>query len=217
MADITTSNSLYNGMPYKWAYTAYLPEDEQAANVDCFAAQLYASDWAGSYVTKYPANGWTLNAIAGWLGNVEAECGMNPGLYEGRKIGDSNGFGLVQWTPGTKLRNWLAEEGLTPDYDPRNQIWRMAWEMQNGEQWYGVSGYGNMTFYEFSQSTKDPGYLAEAFYFSYERSAAGQAGTRPDKAEKWYKYLLENPPQSGKVKSRSNLIYYMKRRKHVWP
>ena len=54
-------------------------------------------------VYKYfSGRGWSLNAIAGILGNMQSESYVNPGVWQSLNEGNySGGFGLVQWTPAT--------------------------------------------------------------------------------------------------------------------
>lgn len=56
------------------------------------------------YIADYlTGNGWTQNAVAGILGNMEQESTMNPGLWQDLKYENmSGGYGLVQWTPATE-------------------------------------------------------------------------------------------------------------------
>ena len=44
----------------------------------------------------FKAQGWTLNAVAAMLGNMQSESTINPGIWEGLDpfVG---GYGLVQW------------------------------------------------------------------------------------------------------------------------
>ena len=44
--------------------------------------------------------GWTDNAIAAMLGNMQSESTINPGIWEGLDP-YAGGYGLVQWTPYT--------------------------------------------------------------------------------------------------------------------
>ena len=47
----------------------------------------------------FAGRGWTRNAIAGILGNMQTESNINPGLWQSLKEHNySGGFGLVQWT-----------------------------------------------------------------------------------------------------------------------
>ena len=50
----------------------------------------------------FKSRGWTVNAICGLLGNMHWESdGLQPDINE---MG-GGGYGLVQWTPGTKLKS----------------------------------------------------------------------------------------------------------------
>ena len=55
----------------------------------------------------FKAQGWTLNAVAAMLGNMQSESTINPGIWEGLDpfVG---GYGLVQWTPYTKYSDWAG-------------------------------------------------------------------------------------------------------------
>ena len=60
--------------------------------------------------TYFSGKGWTINAISAIVGNMFAESGINPGRWENDDVGNlSGGFGLVQWTPATRIRNWIDE------------------------------------------------------------------------------------------------------------
>ena len=82
-------------------------------------AYLSLSEQQGNaaYIVNYFRNrGWTDNAIAGLLGNMESESTINPGLWESLDYGNtSRGFGLTQWTPATKLFSWMDANGYAHD------------------------------------------------------------------------------------------------------
>ena len=55
---------------------------------------------AGSTVTGR----WTSYAVCAMLGNMWTESHVNPGIWQNLDAGNTDlGFGLVQWTPATKL------------------------------------------------------------------------------------------------------------------
>lgn len=138
-------------------------------------------------------NGWTLEAIAGLLGNLQTESNMNPGIWENLDEGNtSGGFGLVQWTPATKLIEWASSQGL--NYKSMDtQLQRILYEMENGVQYYPTANYPE-TFKEFSQSTKTPEYLAGAFLYNYERPAEPNPTLRGQQARYWYNILSSIDP-----------------------
>ena len=143
-------------------------------------------------------NGWTMNAIAAIVGNMQVESGINPGRWENDDIGNlSAGFGLVQWTPATKLRDWIDSEYGSEDYTNGDyQLERIIYELNNGLQYSPSKGF-NETFSEWTISNKNPGYLAAAFLCNYERAANtgwGAQISRARIAEKWYQtFTGENP------------------------
>ena len=92
------------------------------------------------YICQYfSAKGWTLNAIAALLGNMQHESGLSPSIWEGTTKGSTinadgthslnysalkayydnrvkqgmkgryPGYGLVQWTSYTKLYDWCQD------------------------------------------------------------------------------------------------------------
>lgn len=137
--------------------------------------------------------GWTLEAISAILGNMQTESNMNPGIWENLDKGNtSGGYGLVQWTPATKLIEWASENGL--DYtDIDTQLSRIIWEMENDVQYYPTDSYPE-TFAEFSVSEKTPEYLAGAFLYNYERPASPNAQKRGEQARYWYNILSDIDP-----------------------
>lgn len=146
------------------------------------------------YIYSYlSTKGWTINAIAGLLGNLQVESKMSPAAWESTIEGSiinadgtyslnmtainnfySNkgrypGFGLTQWTPYTNFTDWCSSKSL--DYwDIDSQLQRIDWEVDNGDQWIARPSKGyDITFSEFIASRRSSDWLAEAFAFCYER------------------------------------------------
>jgi len=138
----------------------------------------------------FQGKGWTLEAVSGMLGNIHYESGINPGQWQtGHIIEDpaypnDTGFGLVQWTPWQNYAEW-ANYNIHGNYN--KQLDRIQYELENGIQWIAKPQYGNMSFYDFTQSTQTPSYLAEVFEYSYERGT--WADIRSTYANQWYEYL----------------------------
>lgn len=143
------------------------------------------------YIYKYlGSRGWTLNAVAGLLGNLEHESWINPGVTE---IGGT-GFGLVQWTPPSKFTNWCdAQNPPLPHDDVDSQLARIEHERDpsdpskgsctktgscsHNQYFYRTNdSYGDKyaitytpkTLKDFAISTKSPFELACAFLYNYE-------------------------------------------------
>lgn len=158
---------------------------------------------AGCIYSFFYFKGWTLQAIAGFCGNVMQESKFNPALIE---VGGT-GHGLVQWTPPTDLYNVLdVLYGSHDDWQDGNKqcnVIYAEYEESTGmahrgiePQWY-PSSYSSMDWKTWASSIQDPGELALIFQANYERPAS----LHPERAEyarKWYDILkFIDPKQPG--------------------
>lgn len=157
----------------------YLTREEMEGNAEVIAS-------------VFLANGWSINAVAAMLGNMESESGINPGIYENLDSSSTtNGFGLVQWTPNTKYKTWADENGYSDYGDLFNQTIRIRYEVENGLQWIETDAYP-ITFKQFTTSVQTPEYLAQAFLYNYERPASLDQPNRSTQARVWYDFIIEN-------------------------
>ncbi len=105
----------------------------------------------------FSGRGWTRNAIAGILGNMQTESNINPGLWQSLKEHNySGGFGLVQWTPATNYTDWATANG----YTITNPTGQLKWIDELSEikgQWIKTSTY-NMSWSGFKKSTETAEY-----------------------------------------------------------
>ena len=133
------------------------------------------------YIWNYlGSRGWSKNAVAGMLGNMQTESSINPGIWENLSENVGPGFGLVQWTPFTKYTEWCAERGLSPStMDAALQ--RIEYELANNLQYYPTDAYP-LTFTQFKVSTQSPEYLANTFLHNYERPADSNQPNRATQA-----------------------------------
>lgn len=143
--------------------------------------------------------GWTLQAVAGLCGNIQQESTFNPNLIE---IGGT-GHGLVQWTPPSNLYDVLdAVYGSHEDWylgDKQCRAIYAEYEQSTGikdwrieGQWYPTTQYP-MSWKEWAESTQDPGWLAMAFEYNYERPL-NHHPERAGYALEWYEYLKSVSP-----------------------
>ena len=131
--------------------------------------------------------GWTLNAVAGMLGNMQRESTLNPGIWQNNDVGNTTGgYGLVQWTPATKYIDWLLPGSDASTMD--NNISRILYELENNLQWISTELYP-MSFKEFTTSTQRPEDLASVFLYNYERAGVSAENERRENALNWYLYL----------------------------
>ena len=187
----------------------YLSEAEMKINARCIW------DYLGT-------RGWSLNAVAAMLGNMETESTINPGIWESLEISMFNGFGLVQWTPATKYLDWAESYDLDPN-DIVSQLKRIEYEVEAGIQWIPTSMYP-LSFAQFKVSEFGAGYLAMAFLYNYERPASLDQPNRATQAVKWYEYLRQfepigpNDPNSPTYQGRKGmkkLLMYAATRRYV--
>lgn len=177
-----------------------------------------------AYIYNYlGSRGWTANAIAGMLGNFEAESTINPGRYQGDEPSGS-GWGLAQWTPHSKYTNWCDENGLVW-YEMDSALLRIIYEFENGVQYDNTpadSNYG-IKSQAFIKSTDSPSWLAGCFLMNYEKPASvlydpdsetyeehlekkeKALAARGKNADEWYEFLTGLPAPSPGGSTRKGL------------
>lgn len=119
-----------------------------------------------------------LNGICAMLGNMVIESNINPNIYEGLIPNNDNGYGLVQWTPATKLIYWCMDKRLNYK-DGNSQLERIKYEVSVNAQWghswyahkYGYPSDPPFTLAEFFVSTLDLDTLVNYFVLYYEQPA----------------------------------------------
>ena len=152
------------------------------------------------------ADGWTRNAVAGMCANMQAESGINPGIWENLSPTTTPdvqvGYGLVQWTPWNKYAYWA---GAGWENNGPREVQRIQYEVANNIQWtrnpyapdIGHPVDPPLTFAQYTHSTSSLSELSDFFVLYYEHpSYSNLLGTyqqRRTNAANWYDYLLELP------------------------
>lgn len=158
-----------------------LTQSEMEDNVDEIYSQLY------SVYT------WSVNAICAVLGNMQYESYLNPAQTEmGYPTGSMRGgYGLVQWTPARKIKQWLQEHNHSI-YSGYWQCYYLANEYSG--EWISTQSYPE-SFSEFAHSGQTVEYLTKCFFYNYERGTWNNQ--RVTMAENWYRYIMgTDPPPS---------------------
>lgn len=149
---------------------------EMQNNAKCIWGYLHAKDW-------------TLEATCAVLGSAQSESTLNPNRWEGDvpfcQPVSSRGFGLVQWTPWTNIRDYLGNAAIK-DYG-NLECQKLDEESRTGYSWID-KGYG-MSFQQFRVSKATPEQLAQIFLINYERPADTNQPIRQTQARYWYDYL----------------------------
>lgn len=135
---------------------------------------------------------------------MQHESYLNPGQWEiGYNYDPNHGFGLGQWTPATKIENYLLSQGISPTQaNMENYQYQLDFLLQDGGQWSnyfvdmntGYSSYYNVTvpiyptLQDFlSDTTATLQEKTTAWMVYWERPDAGTAAlqSRIDYAEHW--------------------------------
>lgn len=152
-------------------------------------------------------SGWTLQSIAGMLGNMQVESSINPGRWEGDNVGTGPGYGLVQWTPFTNYTSWATTHGYLDPSLFDGETARINFELANNLQWIPTLAYPE-SFEDFKNSTSSPFDLALMFLANYERPADPDQPIRGTYANAWYNYLLPFFPTGDIKKHKFKWVLY---------
>ncbi len=157
--------------------------------------------------------GWTLNAIAGALGNAQAESSLNPGACQqgygvpsGSGTYYAGGLGLWQWTSTPNAILWYGVQVGSNWYDGARQcdfinLADNAWatQLDTGLQQWGwlQTGTYPISFQNYKQYAGTPEDAASIWLYNLERPADPGAteSQRRSYARNWYDYLSGSTPQ----------------------
>lgn len=164
----------------KVGVSAYLTQSEMKNN---------ATEFYGYFNSK----GFTIESVAGMLGNLQQESNINPGMKQTASA--NSGWGLIQWTPSSNLTDYATAHGS--DWATGEIQTQLMWdEIINGYggQWIPKPslGYG-YTGSEFSQLT-DVAEACKAYLYERERAGVEALDKRLTYASNWYKYLTGVTP-----------------------
>lgn len=148
--------------------------------------------------------GYSAEAAAGVLGNIEAESGFNEAAIEG---GSGAGFGLCQWTGGrrTQLESYAASKGVAPS-DLDTQIEFLLAEITpgggaNGYAKYQLSSYNGYSASDWKNAST-PEDAATAFCWTFERPGIPRMDVRTSAARRYYNQFKDaERPSGGNVTS----------------
>ena len=160
--EVTTEQ---NELTTKWIVPheqRYLTEEESFNNYKC--------------IYEYFRGKWSDLAIAGFCGAISGESGGNPNIFQNLNQfslpTQYEGFGLVGWTPYTRITNWLNERGYSVDQYGVAECIKIEEEWNRNAtnaEWIPTSSY-NVTFKEWSQLTDKPmEWMVYAWLLDYGR------------------------------------------------
>lgn len=171
--------------------------------------------YANAVLTYYELRnlGFTPQAAAGVMGNIEHEGQFNPAQWQGGSaIGDWYntvvGYGMFQYTPGSKFyQNWAAlQSGFDINDADLNGPYQVRWLDANPSQFNGSSSQmaGNAHYgisYNDYKNLTDPADAANVWLRSWERPLDPDAtqSARETSAVYWYNEAITNFPSNAGV------------------
>lgn len=169
------------GTPYTGNF--WLNQRQMEANA------RYFRELCMQYTNPY----FTINAMAGILGNAQIESTINPGIWQNLDEGNLElGYGLVQWTPATKYLDWCDQQRIEPS-EMSSAVDRINLEAAYKIQYAPSAKWpAPKTFKEYLQSTDySPEDMASIFLYNYERPGDPLATEerRRQYAAYWYTFL----------------------------
>ncbi len=153
--------------------------------------------------------GWTENSASAVIGNFQHESALNPGQFEhGKNYSMSDGFGLGQWTPATKISNYI---GSTNKNDMADGAKQMLYFLASPGQYstYFLNPDGSSRYYsetglpyitnmaDFSRSNASIEKLTKLWAICWERPGSAEyhrsISARIDYATHWFNEFSGSP------------------------
>lgn len=161
--------------------------------VNAYLTQSQMENNATEFYGYFHSKGFTIESIAGMLGNLQQESNINPGMKQTASA--SSGWGLIQWTPSRNLTDYATAHGT--DWATGEIQTQLMWdEIINGYggQWIPkpTKGYP-YTGGEFSQLTNVTT-ACMSYLIERERAGIEVAEKRVAYANAWYEYLTGVTP-----------------------
>lgn len=161
--------------------------------VNAYLTQSEMENNATEFYGYFNSKGFTIESVAGMLGNLQQESNINPGMKQTASA--RSGWGLIQWTPSSNLTDYATAYGV--DWATGEIQTQLMWdEIINdyGGQWIPKPslGYG-YTGAEFSKLT-DVYEACKAYLYERERAGVEALSKRLTYASNWYEYLTGVTP-----------------------
>lgn len=142
------------------------------------------------------AQGWNKTSVGALCGCMQQESQINPQLWEEGmpEWGDNSGYGLVQWTPATRLTEKCSIWHLGDYQDGTVQMMCLLGEYNTTDsdlaEWFPRYGW-NMSFHDWAHNTQglDANTLAYYFVNNYLRPADPANPNYGTYAVQWAQYI----------------------------
>lgn len=161
--------------------------------VNAYLTQSEMENNATEFYGYFNSKGFTIESVAGMLGNLQQESNINPGMKQTASA--RSGWGLIQWTPSSNLTDYATAYGV--DWSTGEIQTQLMWdEIINGYggQWIPKPSLGySYTGAEFSKLT-DVSEACKAYLYERERAGVEALSNRLTYASNWYEYLTGVTP-----------------------
>lgn len=136
-----------------------------------FSGGEYSGTLQEQFWQYFTAAGFSKEATAGMMGNIQQESSFKPSTKEAG--GPKEGYGLIQWSfeRKTNLLNYAKSKGKTPD-DSQMQFDFLLKEMTSGGNW---TSKGGKYPYDKFKTTNDVDWATDAFCWAFERPKVSKA------------------------------------------
>lgn len=164
-----------------------------------YLSQAEMENNATIILNEFKGYGWADKSIAALLGNMQEESTINPQLWENLTEDNSRGYGLTQWTPATKLKDWCNQNNF--DYtDGTAQLNRIVYELHNKLQWFrnpeAPIPDPPVTMQEWAYSeTLTLKERTNYFLWYYEHPGETIQPQRYENARIWYRFITGTEPE----------------------
>ena len=173
-------------------FDKYKPDSFKKANGGLYGATLQEKVWFALLDA-----GYSKEATAGVLGNIQAESGFNPGTIE---AGTGEGIGLCQWSFGRRIQLENFAQSRGKDWsDESIQIEFLLGEINptggaDGYAQYALSSYHGFSVDDWINAS-NPEDAAVAFCWIFEKPGVPRMDVRTLEARRYYEEFkdLEKP------------------------
>lgn len=203
--DYQVSISRYTTNGSFWTYIYRWPEGDTPGThvtwhqvvTDAYGALTADEKYDNAILTYYALvhMGFTDEAAAGVMGNIQAEGDFNPGQWEhGFNMAPSSGYGMFQYTPSTKYTDYATIMGVDINDPDQNGPSQVQWLDDHPSQWKAsAAGYS----YDAYKQLTDERAAAIAWMLYWERPASttpAQQRARANNASYWLNEIQNNFP-----------------------
>lgn len=219
--------AIHTSSPSSWTEIYYYPSSETAkwhvkekGGYSNESAEAY--DNASLIYDILSGYGWTVNAVAGLLGNVCIESGLNPWRWQNDSVGASTGtpwrsrgYGLVQFTPASKYiddSRAKSFDGYGPNFsDKQGNANDGDAQLEFVDRYadYAKTDAYPLTYSQYKASEESADYLAEAWLYNYERpkDPSASIAERKRNALYWYEVLSGETPTPHPPSGEGNNLF----------